>query len=195
MKKYFLSFALALTLLAPALSAQAQSGLTCSGGQCTYTPLEPLPCPTNAPDCQSATNNFPALVSTAFRLIITFGGLFAVVMLTIAGIGYMISDSVVKVDAAKSRAKRALWGLVLLMGSWLILNTINPEILNFKLNLPTRGSVGINPSPSGPIVPINSYNEADKNRCESRGNQAYVPVPGGFSCKDYGIGASQPTNL
>jgi hypothetical protein len=110
----------------------------CTAGVCTYVPLEPLPCAPDisAQDCQKAqsgTVNFSQYVSFMFRLLITLGALFAVLMLVIAGIGYMISDSVPSIDAAKQRARAALYGLLLLTACWLILYTINPNLLRFDL--------------------------------------------------------------
>ena len=116
-----------------------------AAGDITYTPLEPLPCP-NGPCDQSGTN-FPAFVSTVFIVLIGFGGLLGGVMIVIAGIGYMLSESALDTSKAKSRAQAALWGLLLLAVSWLILWTINPNLLKFdltsigKLNSGTTGAV------------------------------------------------------
>ena len=130
MKKLFI-LTFVFVLFAGALPVMAQT--VCSGGECRYTPLEPLPCPPGTPDCQSGTVNFPNFLSNLFRLLISVGGLFAVVMLVVAGIGYMISEAAGDIDKAKSRAKAALWGLLLLTSCWLILNTINPDLLKFDL--------------------------------------------------------------
>lgn len=129
MKNYPLIFFILFVLLMPfgALAAVEQAP-----GQITYTPLEPLPCPNGT--CDQSGTNFPSFVSTIFKVLIGFGGLFAVVMIVIAGIGYMLSESALDISKAKSRAQAALWGLLLLAGSWLILNTINPKLLEFNLS-------------------------------------------------------------
>lgn len=136
---------------AASVSAQkaTATGLECKNGQCTYTPLEPLP--TGDLNAQNGTN-FPAFVSGLFRVLISFGGLFAVVMLVVAGIGYMLSESALDIDKAKERAKAALWGLLLLTGSWLILNTINPRLLIFTLDIPRN---------SGQAIPLSAASPAD----------------------------------
>ena len=113
-----------------------------AAGDITYTPIEPLPCPNGT--CDQPGTNFPAFVSTIFKVLIGFGGLFAVVMIVIAGIGYMLSESAIDTSKAKARAQAALWGLLLLAASWLILNTINPKLLEF--NLSSIGNLG---KPSG----------------------------------------------
>ncbi len=108
-------------------------GPNCQNGVCTYTPLEPLPCPPGSLDCQTGTVNFPGFLNLVFKLAITLGGLFAVVMLVVAGIGYMLSESGGDISKAKERAKAALWGLLLLTTSWLILSAVNPKLLEFNL--------------------------------------------------------------
>jgi hypothetical protein len=157
--------------------------LFCGGanGECTYTPLEPLPVPEGA----QSGRDFGTFVSGIFRLLITFGGLFAVVMITVAGIGYMISESAVDIDKAKSRAKAALWGLVLLLGSWLILNTINPNILRFDLlRTSTTSLQNSNPGPQS-VVPAGQNTNpsvadpAARTACENR-TGAYVQTSTGL---------------
>jgi hypothetical protein len=145
MKSLYVSLFLALLFFSGNAVVHAQ--LNCQGqAGCTYTPLEPLP----TGDASAQTGqNFPAFVSGLFRVLITIGGLFAVVMLVVAGIGYMLSEAPLDMDKAKTRAKAALWGLLLLTGSWLILNSINPEILRFKLLLPGSSQAPANSTPVG----------------------------------------------
>lgn len=100
----------------------------CTDGKCYYTPLEPLPGVQ-----QDGNADFPLLLSGLFKVLLTFGSIFAVVMLTVAGISYMLSDTPVKIQVSKDRAKAALWGLILLISCWLILYTINPKLLNFEI--------------------------------------------------------------
>src|SRR3989344_1420792 len=121
---------LLIIILFASLSGVAFAATT---GQLTYTPLEPLP---GTVDGWGETQQLPALLSALFKLLITLGSLFAVVMLVAAGIGYMVSEAAVDIQKAKDRAQAALWGLLLLTGCWLILYTINPDLLKFNLNIP-----------------------------------------------------------
>ena len=107
--------------------AHAQTTGGCSGGTCTYVPLEPLP------GVNQTGLNFSTYVSGMFRLFITLGALFAVLMLVLAGISWMTSESPLKLKAAQERATAALYGLLLLVACWLILYTINPNLLRFDL--------------------------------------------------------------
>ena len=139
-KHILISLLLTAAFFAPAIGAQAQEKpLTfCRGGICLYTPLEPIPCynsqgvQLDQGRCQTG-NNFPLLVANMFRLLLTLGSIFAIVMLTVAGIGYMLSEAAVDIDKAKKRARAALWGLILLIGCWLILYTVNPNLLKFDI--------------------------------------------------------------
>ncbi len=76
-------------------------------------------------------------------------------MLTISGIRYMVSDIVTSKEAAKKRITACLYGLVLIAASYLILNTINPQLVTFNLNPGTASITAptpINNSSSGPTV-------------------------------------------
>ena len=119
--------------------AHAQTAGGCQNGVCTYVPLEPLPCPSgmSASECQKvqsgAPGSFPQYVSFMFRLFISLGALFAVLMMVLAGISYMTSSSPLDLSKAKDRMWKALYGLLLLVACWLILYTINPNLLRFAL--------------------------------------------------------------
>lgn len=123
----------------PINATNQTSGATLTSGPSTgvpgtvkgYTPLEPLSTFNNG-----RYENFADYLATVYRLAITVGALIAVVMLVTGGVRYMLSESFTNKDAAKARIRNALWGLVILVGSFLILYTINPNLLNFKLLLP-----------------------------------------------------------
>jgi len=80
--------------------------------------------------CTSATG----MIKYAYDWGISLGGMAAFASLVIAGFQYLTSagDSG-KMSEAKSRIQSAFLGLILLLSSWLILNTINPELTTLKL--------------------------------------------------------------
>ena len=93
------------------------------------------------PDTPMGTN-FPAtgvaaMIKYIYEWGIALGGIAAFIALVIAGFQYLSSaGNPAMLNEAKSRVVSALEGLVLLLGSWLILNTINPQLTNFpKLTL------------------------------------------------------------
>jgi len=96
-------------------------------GRLEYAPLEPL-----TPNTQTYPN-IGSYLNAAFSALLTLGALFAVVTFTIGGVVYMTSDAIGKKSAAVDRMKASIWGLLLLAASVLILQTINPGLLNFDL--------------------------------------------------------------
>ncbi|MDB5225647.1 MAG: hypothetical protein JWL87_599 [Candidatus Adlerbacteria bacterium] len=107
----------------------------CQGGKCTYIPLEPLPGLPNIYGPNQGQGSFQSLITSSFQLLLGAGATLAVVMLVLGALTYMFSDVVGNKTKALGRIRGAMWAIVLLMSSYLILNTINPELVTFKLNL------------------------------------------------------------
>ncbi len=97
----------------------------------TYKPLEPIP------GLENLTGNleFNQLLAGIFRILILFGGIIAVGAFVYAGVVYMVSEAIGTKVYAKQRIKAAFLGLLLLVGCWLILQTINPQLLIFNNGL------------------------------------------------------------
>lgn len=112
----------------------------------SYTLLAPIPLGTdNAPTPTATTATFlPGL----FRLIIAIATGLAVIMLIYAGVKYISTDAFGGKEEAKGIIEDALWGLLLAMSAWLILNTINPNLVNFDLRI-ERLPTPINTNPPG----------------------------------------------
>lgn len=147
--------------------AQQTSGLTCSGGKCTYIPLEPGIIPA------MQSNDFTGIITTIFRILFSLGGLFAVGMITLAGIQYMVSDVPQIKKVATERLWAAVMGLAILAGSYLILNTINPQLLQFKFSL----NGGINGGPSvqnSNSTPNNNTNASQSYSSSSQTGKSFA---------------------
>lgn len=71
-----------------------------------------------------------AFLNFILKLIIGLAAVVLVVRLIIEGYSYMITDTPFKKAAAKGAFKEALIGLVIALSSYLILNTINPKLVN-----------------------------------------------------------------
>jgi hypothetical protein len=85
------------------------------------------------------SSQLPDLIKYLYEWGIGLGGLGVFVSLLIAGIQYLTSfGNPTSMKDAISRIQSAIIGLVLLLSSWLILNTINPDLTNFNVsfNLP-----------------------------------------------------------
>ena len=126
-RKTFISFLLFAILFIIAIPAGAENP-TCEPGEGTdgYCLLAPL-----TPD-QTKPVDLGTYLATMFRIFIAVAGILATLMIIIAGFQYMMSEA----GASKAEAKKKIWnailGLLLALGSYAILNTINPELT--KLN-------------------------------------------------------------
>ena len=93
-----------------------------------------------------------------YQVALSAAVILAFLMLVIAGIQYTatgVSESA-KTDA-KKRFQEALTGLLLALGSWLILNTINPQLAKPSALAPTGGGeVSREPPPAEPTGPPTS---------------------------------------
>jgi len=85
------------------------------------------------------SSKLPDLIEYIYEWGIALGGLGVFVSLLIAGIQYLTSfGNPTSMKDAMGRIQSAIIGLILLLSSWLILNTINPDLTNFDIsfNLP-----------------------------------------------------------
>lgn len=125
---YCLIFAaLILTLVSVSTSVKAET---------EYTLLQPLPLyGLDTVDTKETTAE--QYIQGIFLLIIAIAGGLAVIMIIYGGIKYMSTDAFGGKQEAKDIIQNAIWGLLLAMSAWLILNTINPELVKFNLDLPS----------------------------------------------------------
>ncbi|OHA91037.1 MAG: hypothetical protein A2832_01310 [Candidatus Zambryskibacteria bacterium RIFCSPHIGHO2_01_FULL_44_22b] len=98
-----------------------------------YGLLAPLPGVTVAGS--QATSTFATYIPGIFNLIIGIAGVLAVVMIIYGGIQYMSTDAFQGKSDAKNTISNAIWGLILTISAWLILYTVNPNLVNFNLNI------------------------------------------------------------
>lgn len=67
-----------------------------------------------------------------FNLSIGIAVTLAVLVITIQGVKYMFSDAGGVKTEAKSRIWDALLGVVIIAVAWILLNTINPDLVKFN---------------------------------------------------------------
>lgn len=79
------------------------------------------------------------VVEGLFYLAIVVAGMLAVVKLVIAGAKYMMNDVVTTKQSALGDIKGALIGLLLVLGTVVVLETINTDITNANLDMPSLG--------------------------------------------------------
>jgi hypothetical protein len=74
-------------------------------------------------------------LSLLFGTLIALAGGIAVLLIVVGGLQYILSEVPGVKSSGKERISNALVGLILALSAWLILNTINPDLINFKLDL------------------------------------------------------------
>jgi len=97
----------------------------------SYQPLSPLPDTL----VSGKVTNLGTYITGIYKIAIGSAIVLAVVMLIFAGLEWMTAGAVGKKEDAIKKINAALFGLLLTLGSWLFLNTINPAAVNFNLKL------------------------------------------------------------
>ena len=116
-----------------------------------YTLLAPLPCD-SGPGCNNrqlttfdptGDNKIGGYLNLMIKLFIGICAVLAVIMIVIGGIEYMTTELVSSKEAGKERIRNAIFGLLLALGAWTILNQINPNLLNTDLKSLTTQTVNV----------------------------------------------------
>lgn len=146
----FLLFLILFVFTAFPLSAiNAQTPARPVGPTPEYTLLEPLPCISNSttnPDgsinkgtgCTEdypETINFENYVQYIFNLAIALAAVAAVFTIVWGGFKYTSTDSFTGKSEGKEIIFKALQGLILVLASFLILQTIDPRLVNIRKDL------------------------------------------------------------
>ncbi|MDP3052288.1 MAG: pilin [bacterium] len=98
-----------------------------------YTLLEPIP----TPNSSFTTGDISGYLQTIFLFGISLAGILAVVMIVRGGIEYITAyGNPGQIENAKNRITQAILGLLLAVGAWLILYTINPDLAKGTLTIP-----------------------------------------------------------
>jgi hypothetical protein len=145
-------FATILFLTPSSLIVQAAGGNPINNPQAQYTLLEPLPCiaspalkdstgkeiPGSAVVCngqQKTTVNFQDYVQYAFNLLIALAAVAAVFMIVWGGFEHMTSTSPSGKTEGLKKLENAVYGLLLVLSSYLILRTIDPRLVQIPTTL------------------------------------------------------------
>ena len=151
--------------------------------QSKYVPLIDIPLLTQAGDA-----SFSGYINFLYSLSIGIAALLAVIKIIVAGVKYMFSDVITNKSAAKGEIKGALLGLLLILGAYLILNTINPQLVNgtpsFKA-LPPKPDVQKRPAPVAVVnnTTNNTTNNTDSSTTQAPGQTSTPKTPGAVATK------------
>lgn len=131
-----------------------------------YYLLEPLPGVQGQRDIY-VVSSLSQYLQWLFAFTISFAAIMAVLFIVIGGIQYLIAyGDTGKVSSAKTLINNALLGLLLIICSWLILNTINPDFTNTVLNIPAIITTQNTQVPTTTQAPTRQYT----SRCVSAEN-------------------------
>ncbi|MCE9585666.1 pilin [Candidatus Nomurabacteria bacterium] len=110
-----------------------------------YAPLQQLPGVDQTIDTADR-NSFAKYFNIIINLFFGICAVLAMIMIVIGGIEYMTSELVSSKESGKSKITQAIFGLLLALGAYTILNTINPDLLNISLNGLPRAEITISPT-------------------------------------------------
>ena len=115
------------------VSGSNNSNSNKSSGSNFYIPLQNVPLPGGG--SLFGTNTIEGYLQNIFSFGIAITGGLAVIRIVQAGIMYMLDDMVTKKQEAKDIIWASVTGLLLALCSYVILYTINPELVKLKFNL------------------------------------------------------------
>ncbi len=107
-------------------------------GSGQYCLLEPLPIGAGQvydkydPKVTSAAD----YINLAIKIFISIIGALGVIMIVLGGVQYMTTDAISKKEGGKEMISNAIFGVILALVSWLLLNTINPHLIEIRLDPP-----------------------------------------------------------
>lgn len=118
-----------ITLALPFFAAHAQAVPTCPEG--TYCALSTIPGITQTGKPADPT----FIITNIYGISIGIAAILAIGMIIWAGIQYATTEAISGKSEAKKHWQGAVFGLLLLLGSYLILKTINVDLVNQDLSL------------------------------------------------------------
>lgn len=144
-KKLFLSGLLGFALFLPTIALAQNTGVT------GYTPLAPIPELMDKTGGQVDINSF---IPGAIKLAISIASALSVIFIIYGGVLYITTDSMGGKSNAKDTIENAIMGLLLAIGSYAILYTINPKLVVFTINLTELEGTGIDfdGANNGPVL-------------------------------------------
>ena len=128
-----------------------------------YVPLTPLP-NADRPLTDVSGTGLSTYLGNTYKLGVGIATVLAVLMIMWGGIEYMSTDAMGGKEAGKERINNAIFGLLLALGSWIILRTINVQFINTTLNI-----AEVKPQTGDSSVPLESSVVDDRSALRQGG--------------------------
>jgi len=136
----------------------------------------------NIPGAPAPSSSLPGYINYLFIFGLSLIAFLALAQMMIGGLTYILAaGNVAKVEDAKDTIKQALLGLGLLLVSYLLLRTINPDLVNLRNpNLaPTQFQGAVPTGPNEPPQPgrpsVLVYSVTSPEACTNVGGQIFSP--------------------
>jgi type IV secretory pathway VirB2 component (pilin) len=156
-----------------------------------YYPLSPLPDPSNnrqpqGPFDPTQPNNLSNYLNLIIKLFIGICAVLAVIMIVVGGIEYMTSELPGLKSEGKNRIIQAILGLLLALGAWTLLYTINPKLLDTSLK--TLTDVTVEATVDQPQVAVNGkYADGSVVGTAWRTDLSSATLPNGVTVNHGGV--------
>ena len=175
MKKIFVFFCLFLMLFSGIIIAFGETKQTGKPLEVQYPPL-----PSNKVIPPDISN--PYLLENyaryAYYFFVVFSGIVALVVLVIAGFRYFTSfGNPEAIKRAREQILSALLGLAIILSSWLIIYSINPDFVKFKMPLAIPSPAEIPPGVYLCTEPVNMKELWNKQRSFKQQTDQYRESP------------------
>jgi type IV secretory pathway VirB2 component (pilin) len=138
--KYILILSVLITFLYPTTHVKATSQY--------YQLLAPLPCENGTALCNDGkleqidpAIGFSAYLNTMLKIFIGLCAVLAVIMIVIGGIEVMTSELSHTKEHGKETIEHAILGLVIALGAYALLFTINPDLLKSNAKIPDMADI------------------------------------------------------
>jgi hypothetical protein len=113
----------------------------------TFVPLVGIP-------GVNADADFGTYINALYTLSISLAALLAVIKIVIAGVKWMLTDSVSGIGNAKEDIKGALIGLLIIISAVVVLNFVNPKLTSTDIFLEPVNSTSTQSKPSKPTIDV-----------------------------------------
>lgn len=113
------------------------------------TPINPVPGTTTSttginesylaplPGLENASSGLQGFLQGLFNIAIVIAGILAILMIVIGAITYLSTDSLSGTEKGRDMMLNAVFGLILALGAWVILNTLNPNLAeSLRITIP-----------------------------------------------------------
>ena len=87
----------------------------------------------NIPGIGESTQCIETYIKAGFNIFLGIASVIAIVQFAFGGLMYMMSEAVTSKEDAKKRMTSSVWGVLLILASYIILYQINPNILTTNI--------------------------------------------------------------